>query len=229
VGCGGFSFGFQREAKAKKILKLLEEEGVCLEDKLLLDIGSGSGGIAHYIGRECRVVSVDIRDNRMEKEGYHFVLSGVELPFSDGTFDLIISNHVIEHVSSPDKHLSEISRVLRDDGLCYLATPSRWWPWEVHYHLPLLHYLPWKGFNRVMKWLGMYSEDLRLVSLGWLRRYSSNLLSVNMVSHKVMHDPERYHLDVACWKKRLLGVIPIKIHQFIGLFGPTVIVIMRKL
>ena len=46
-----------------------------------------------------------------------------EIPYGDQSFDLVIANHVLEHVDSPSKALSEINRVLRDDGVAILQTP----------------------------------------------------------------------------------------------------------
>ncbi|KOR30539.1 hypothetical protein TI04_05305 [Achromatium sp. WMS2] len=45
------------------------------------------------------------------------------MPFPDESFDLLIANHVLEHVSNADKALSEIVRVLRAGGNAILQTP----------------------------------------------------------------------------------------------------------
>jgi hypothetical protein len=55
---------------------------------------------------------------------------------------------VIEHVGArPDQlaHLSEIARVLKNDGIAYLATPNRWTLVEPHFRLPLLSWVPAKA------------------------------------------------------------------------------------
>ena len=57
------------------------------------------------------------------------VTQGVELPFDDARFDVVISNHVIEHVgdeAAQHAHLREIRRVMKADGSAYLAVPNRW-------------------------------------------------------------------------------------------------------
>lgn len=45
------------------------------------------------------------------------------MPFSSGSFDLVIANHVLEHVADDARALSEIHRVLRPGGLAMLQTP----------------------------------------------------------------------------------------------------------
>jgi ubiquinone/menaquinone biosynthesis C-methylase UbiE len=45
------------------------------------------------------VHSVDIADDRLEREGFEFhLVEGAQLPFEDSFFDIVLSNHVIEHV-----------------------------------------------------------------------------------------------------------------------------------
>ncbi len=46
-----------------------------------------------------------------------------DLPFRNGTFDGVIVQAVLEHVVDPVRCVSEIHRVLKDDGLVYAETP----------------------------------------------------------------------------------------------------------
>ncbi|WP_460823923.1 class I SAM-dependent methyltransferase [Lysobacter olei] len=45
------------------------------------------------------------------------------MPFPDGSFDLVIANHVLEHVDDDLLAVREIHRVLRKDGSAVLQTP----------------------------------------------------------------------------------------------------------
>lgn len=47
----------------------------------------------------------------------------IDMPFEDGTFDLVIANHVLEHVADDLKALTEIRRVLKPGGHAILQTP----------------------------------------------------------------------------------------------------------
>jgi SAM-dependent methyltransferase len=46
-----------------------------------------------------------------------------QLPFSDGCFDGVIAQAVLEHVLDPQRVVAEIHRVLKPDGLVYAETP----------------------------------------------------------------------------------------------------------
>lgn len=45
------------------------------------------------------------------------------LPFEDNSFDVVVANHVLEHIPGDAKALSEIRRVLRPTGFAVLEVP----------------------------------------------------------------------------------------------------------
>jgi ubiquinone/menaquinone biosynthesis C-methylase UbiE len=138
-----------RRLKARKIAAILERERP-LRGLRVLDVGTGIGGIASslavIVGPDGEVHSVDVVDVRVETDGYEFHLEqGTKLPFPDASFDVVISNHCIEHTGGPaeqETHLRELGRVLRDDGIGYLAVPNRLAPLETHFRLLGLSWLP---------------------------------------------------------------------------------------
>jgi SAM-dependent methyltransferase len=138
-----------RKQKALKIERLVNLKNQKSPQRVL-EIGTGSGGISHYFAShpsiKLEVDSVDVTDVRSIEDGFNFKLvSDTRLPFEDQTFDLVISNHVIEHVgdyNSQLHHLKEIRRVMKPQGLGYLALPNRWMLIEPHYRLAFLSWLP---------------------------------------------------------------------------------------
>ena len=154
-----------RNLKAMKIERLLELDA--LDGPLrMLEVGTGSGGIAHYFGthpsRRFAVDAVDVVDNRLVREGFRFELvADTQLPFDAGSFDVVLSNHVIEHVgdaAARRRHLAELARVLTPAGRAYLAVPSRWMLVEPHYRLAFLSWLPVRWRTPYLRWRGRGSE-----------------------------------------------------------------------
>lgn len=138
-----------RYKKALKIDRLLQLSTLPSPIRML-EIGTGSGGIAHYFAQHrslnCEVTAVDVMDQRLVKDGYQFVtVQDTRLPFRASSFDVVLSNHVIEHVGDTKAqiiHLNEIHRVLKKTGIGYLAVPNRWMLIEPHFRLPFLSWLP---------------------------------------------------------------------------------------
>lgn len=46
-----------------------------------------------------------------------------DLPFADGTYDVVFASHVLEHIADDHRALGEIRRVLRPGGLAVLPVP----------------------------------------------------------------------------------------------------------
>ena len=59
-----------------------------------------------------------------QSPGKVFISDIVDLSiFEDKTYDFVFASHVLEHVVNPLKGLKEITRILKDDGICILILP----------------------------------------------------------------------------------------------------------
>jgi arsenite methyltransferase len=102
----------------------------------VLDIGAGAGTdslvAAQMVGDEGHVTGIDMTPEMLVKaraaaaelgrENIEFVESEAErLPFPDASFDVVISNGVIDLIPDKDAVFSEISRVLKPGGRIQIA------------------------------------------------------------------------------------------------------------
>jgi ubiquinone/menaquinone biosynthesis C-methylase UbiE len=123
-------FEYHRSAK---VIAFLERAGVAVGGRVL-DAGCGGGGMPLSLAEEAQmVVGIDPVQRfgdagvRLGRErglaNLHFALAdGMALPFRDGTFDLVLSHAVIEHVADAPLYLRECARVLAPRGHVYLST-----------------------------------------------------------------------------------------------------------
>lgn len=165
-----------RNLKALKIERLLDLANLPRPIRML-EVGTGSGGIAHYFGAHerlrCDVDAVDVHDNRLVTEGYRYHrVHDTQLPFADESFDVVLTNHVIEHVGDNNaqlRHLAEIHRVMKSNGVGYLAAPNRWMLTEPHFKLKFLSWWPnsWRTpYLRMMRKGDIYDcEPLQMRQL----------------------------------------------------------------
>jgi len=129
--------------QAGLIIRYLERRGVELRGRRLLDLGSGFGGYSReFAGRGAVVVSLDL----VQPAGLASAAvkpirgSALELPFREGTFDVVFCASLIEHVASPRRLLEEVERVLTPRGFAYVSFPPYWSPVGGHEFSPY-HYL----------------------------------------------------------------------------------------
>jgi len=182
--------------KSMKIFSVLSEF-INLSSSKVLDVGCGKGIITRNLGKICKeIIGVDIEDKRLIKEGYKFILIKDEkLPFKDNTFDVVISNQVIEHVNDQDDHIKEIYRVLKDDGVCYLATPNKCWPIEPHYYLPFLGVLPNNLANFYLRIFWNKDYDVKLLTYNKLTNKLKKYFVISDFTFKIMINPRKYYLE----------------------------------
>jgi SAM-dependent methyltransferase len=113
------------------------------EKSEVLDFGAGRGlwateplpaasrRLRAFHERVARVVGIDVDDavlkNRNLAEA-KVVQSGDSIPYPDSSFDLVLADYVLEHVSAADAPgvASEILRVLKPGGWLAARTPNKW-------------------------------------------------------------------------------------------------------
>jgi ubiquinone/menaquinone biosynthesis C-methylase UbiE len=105
-----------------------------LEDKKLLDVGSGPYGIIKGLTileeqTKARILKMVAADPLMDffkdkigmlKEDSHISLvktKGEELPFEDNSFDYIFCTNVLDHCDKPEIVIKECYRVLKKEGM----------------------------------------------------------------------------------------------------------------
>ena len=125
--------GPQQFGNAEANLRFLEATGALTPGAEVLEIGIGTGGMLHaLLQRGVRARGVEINRSLIAESRTWFgdlpvqPVSGVELPFGDASFDLVLSFDVFEHIRDSDAHLREVARVLRPGGRYLVQTPSKW-------------------------------------------------------------------------------------------------------
>ncbi|MDD3161922.1 MAG: methyltransferase domain-containing protein [Bacteroidales bacterium] len=75
---------------------------------------------------------------------------GIIFPFAADSFDYVWSNAVLEHVGGEASQIRFVSEMLRVGKKVYFTTPNRYFPFDLHSRLPLVHWLPKKYFDKCL-------------------------------------------------------------------------------
>jgi len=112
-------------------------------ERRILDVGCGTGTMLGHLASYGKAEGVDIDEEAVgycHERGLLDVRLGeaTDLPFDDGTFDLVTALDVVEHLDDDVAALREMRRVLRPGGQLLMTVPAHRFMWgdqdEVNLH-----------------------------------------------------------------------------------------------
>jgi SAM-dependent methyltransferase len=131
----------------------------------LLEVGSGMGHLVGQLEDTFETYGMDVNHWAMKqsrsavKKTSLQTASAQELPYQDGTFNVVIIKHIVEHLPEPETAIREIGRVTEPGGTLILATPNldsllkpwkgdRWIGYQDPTHISLKPPAEWLGYIR---------------------------------------------------------------------------------
>lgn len=151
----------------------------------ILDVGCGSGLMLSFFVQEIGKMhptikfsffGIDVDDSSVQQKGYFsetikrlqeadpdtvweanlkLISSKNKWPFSDGYFDFIISNQVLEHVFNHSFFFSELQRTLNETGVAIHLFPLKHTIYEPHLFIPFVH--RFKSWSTTYNWIRFFS------------------------------------------------------------------------
>lgn len=105
------------------------------KDTVLLDAGAGRGYLKEMNFKDHVKKAVGVDPDKIVKTNPYLHEAHIGLAdnmhyFKDESFDVIVSNNVLEHISDPNAFYAETSRVLKKGGVLITKTPN------------MFHYMP---------------------------------------------------------------------------------------
>lgn len=124
----------QDEQHLKRILEFLPVK----TDMKILDLGTGSGYLSFPIAKKypnISIIGLDIVEKALEANRFKakeenirnisFVTyDGIDFPFADNEFDMVISRYALHHFPDIQKSISEVSRVIKPEGFLFISDPT---------------------------------------------------------------------------------------------------------
>lgn len=130
---------------SQRVRSILEEVSSVKPDARVLEVGSGAHGLIFSFGAR-RGVGLDPLAAqyaslfpKWQRSAATVAAVGESLPFADGTFDIVLSDNVVDHAERPATILAEVARVLAPSGVVYftvnvhhpfyevVSTLHNWW------------------------------------------------------------------------------------------------------
>jgi SAM-dependent methyltransferase len=111
---------------------------------------------------------------------------GRRIPFGDKQFDIGWSNAVIEHVGGRQRQVEFLKELKRVGRRCFVTTPNRWFPVEIHSRVPLLHYLPKNIFDLFLRLIGKKWATGDYLNLLSYRRLKKILAAADISDYRII-------------------------------------------
>jgi 2-polyprenyl-3-methyl-5-hydroxy-6-metoxy-1,4-benzoquinol methylase len=228
-----------RQQKANKIAAILADYArrhkKVLKSMDALEIGCSIGGMtAQFAGIFKRVLAIDIdrkaiaqAKRTLKNDHITFLCEDVlTTRLQSGSFDIVICNHVYEHVPDATLLMAQIYRLLRKGGICYFAGPQKYTLIEPHYQFPFLSWIPKKYASFLLKMTGrgtLYYETP--FSVRQLRRLVKKF-TVMDYTIDVLQRPDRFSASHRL--QSLLACVPRIVYMTIYPMLPSFFWVLKK-
>lgn len=182
-------FDYEMDLGKGVVAGFLRKAGLSLDNKSVLDIGCGEGGILAGLAEtyKFRGLGIDYDGEMISKArqvpGSVFRQGEFFLYDFDEKYDFILLRDVLEHCGNPREMLRKISTLLRPGGFVYITYTPYLSPFGGHQHngsgffsnVPFIHLLPESVFLSLIKPKGNFYKasdylvnDLKQIRKTWL-------------------------------------------------------------
>jgi 2-polyprenyl-3-methyl-5-hydroxy-6-metoxy-1,4-benzoquinol methylase/ribosomal protein S27AE len=197
-------FGESYQAKASFWVKQFEKwnnkrtlarlVGAQLPGRRLLEVGVGSGSflkLAQENGYDVSGCDISAAICRRVHQCYGIPMHSEPLAAIAGEnlFDIVVMNHVVEHVDRPIEFMREVHRLLAPGGIVHIAVPNiacweaRLTGWNSYEPYHLAYFTP-ETFRKLIEASGLFIESIKTHESfsGWFLAVVRSLLGVNRAS-----------------------------------------------
>lgn len=161
-----------REGQQRRLEMITKAAGERIRGRIL-ENGCGVGMyVEHLTPFGGKIIGLEYDFERAAEAGSRskrtLNAAGESLPLPSGTFDLILSHEVLEHVQDDSQAVHEMVRVLKPGGRVVIFVPNRAYPFETHGiywkgqykfgNIPLVNYLPRAWRDKLAPHVKVYSK-----------------------------------------------------------------------
>jgi 2-polyprenyl-3-methyl-5-hydroxy-6-metoxy-1,4-benzoquinol methylase len=119
-------------------------------DTIVLDMGGGTFNWTLVPVRP-QLTFLDVYEHGDKVDwATYLVGDGCKTDFKTGSFDVVFSNSVIEHVGGIERQRQFAAECMRCGRSFFVQTPNKWFPFDTHALMPFAHWLPHSLFRKLL-------------------------------------------------------------------------------
>lgn len=207
------------------LLKIQEFSRADFSQKKILDVGCGEKPYQKLFNA-LSYTGIDVKGggHNDKYKQVDLFFDGINIPFPDNSFDVVICTEVFEHVTDPEKLLKEISRVLNTGGQIYFTIPFTWNEHSIPYDFR--RYTRY-GLQKIFKESGL--TVTKLEGTGGIFGVCGQLLAASMfeMSYKKPKAIRALIILLFCFPVQLISILLDKIFK-IGWMTLNYCVVAKK-
>jgi hypothetical protein len=132
-------------------MALFSERFAINESTTVLDMGGGAFNWT-MLQNIPQLTILDVYEHGNKAPWATYVVGdGCRTEFASGSFDIVFSNSVIEHVGDIDRQRQFASECMRCGKAFFVQTPNKWFPFDTHTLMPFAHWLPQRFFKKLLR------------------------------------------------------------------------------
>jgi SAM-dependent methyltransferase len=243
--------------RLSKLFMILEHVKQLTKENMhirIMDYGCGGGQLLTYLrvlgytnltgidvgNAEKKYILNTMHNNMGFKTSIFFIYDGVTLPFSNLSFDIVISQQVLEHVHNVERYFSESGRVLSPKGQMLLEFPHRLVPFDTHTRMWFVHYFPLAIrdiiYDKYRKGKSKYYNDLLNLQPIWYYKKLLNTMfsrvidvSEDRIENFAYQDHYEGNIHVRIFVDKLIHLLIIGklFKKIFSVFSSTTLVISK--
>ena len=189
----------------KFAIDILSDIGRYKNSGELLDIGCGIGTLVNEAikkGYAASGLEINPGGAKAGREKYKITIFTIpieQLLSSKKRWDIIVLNHVLEHIAQPVQFLSDCHKLLRNDGILYIGVPS---------------YTGWTAIAEGKAWYG-YSVDQHIWQ--WTHKTIREVVNMAGLSIVNVHSKRNNHYHFG----GVRGKIKRPLYRFFEIIGKS--------
>jgi hypothetical protein len=176
-------------------------------DDILLDVGGYPGTWTTRPQRTQRIDCMNVHPvtwNESSSPNHRIsttVGDGCSLGYSGGSYDIVFSNSVIEHVGDWERQRAFANEARRVGKSLWIQTPAFECPLECHYLAPFVHWFPVRIRRRLLRWVTPW---------GWMTKPSQEEVDESIAFTRLLTKKQVRELfpDCVVMTERLLWCFP---------------------
>ena len=217
------------------ILTVTRRPGKKNKDLVVLDVGSGSGIYTYELSKKVKqVIGIEPDKNTFKlaipRKNLIFYNTLIEKFNTRQRFDLVVSGATLEHMPNANASFKNIFKLLKDDGVIYVTTPNKLWPYEYHYRLWFLSYLTLSLANLYVRIMGKgesYQDSSYSMTYFGIKKFFNQF---PCQYEFVLPNPKASYLKYSEGSNivRVVGMKLLSIFPYLWVFSKSFIMVVRK-